>query len=138
MGVFVSASRRRARQLLAGGEQQRVVVEARVAPCPPRSSLLVENEQIFFAYPHRCHPILSAMQPQADSVLVEVDRAVQVGDGQVDRSKAQRRGQLRRRGGAGGAFVLAHADTSCSSSWRWASSTSRSRRGRRPVRFSTA
>jgi hypothetical protein len=76
------------------------------------------DEQIFFAYPHRCHPILSVMQPQADSVLVEVDRALQVGDSQVDCSKAQRRGQLRRRGGVGGAFVPAHADTPCSSSWR--------------------
>src|SRR5829696_362894 len=121
----------RVRQLLAGGEQQRVVVEARMAPCPPRFSLLVEDEQIFFAYPHRCHGVLSVMQPQDDSVLIEVDRALQVGDTQVDCSKAQRRGQLRRRGGVGGAFVMAHADTPCNSSWRLASNTSRSERGDR-------
>src|SRR5215207_2826204 len=75
-GLRLRKPQRRVRQLLAGGEQKRVVVEARVAPCPPRSSLLVEDEQIFFAYSHRCHPILSVMQPQADSVLVEVDRAI--------------------------------------------------------------
>ena len=60
-GLRLRKPQRRVRQLLAGGEQQRVVVEARVAPCPPRSSLLLEDEQIFFAYPHRCHPILSVM-----------------------------------------------------------------------------
>jgi hypothetical protein len=64
------------RQLLAGGIEQRVVVEARVAPGTPRSSLLVEDEQIFFSYPHRCHPIFSSVHHQANSVLVEVDRAV--------------------------------------------------------------
>src|ERR671920_2175971 len=137
-GLGLGQPQRRTRQLLAGGIEQRVVVEARVAPCPPRSSLLVEDEQIFFAHPHRCYPILSVMQPQADSVLVEVDRALKAGDTQVDCSKAQRRWQLRRRGGVGGAFVPAHADTPCSSSWRWASNTSRSERGGGPVRFSTA
>ena len=75
-GLRLRKPQRRVRKLLAGVEQQRVVVEARVSTRPPRSSLLVEDEQIFFAYPHRCHPILSVMQPQADSVLVEVDRAV--------------------------------------------------------------
>src|ERR671921_2561730 len=69
-GLPLRKPQRRVRQLLAGGEKQRVVVEARVAPCPPRASLLVEDKQIFFAYPHRCPPILSVMQPQADSVLV--------------------------------------------------------------------
>src|SRR3712207_7425757 len=43
---------RRARQLLAGGEQQRVVVEARVAPGAPRLGLLVEDEQVILARPY--------------------------------------------------------------------------------------
>src|SRR5919107_4185997 len=65
-GMRLRKPQRRARQLLAGVEEQRVVVEARVAPCPPRARVLAEDEQIFFAHPHRCHGVLSAVQPQAD------------------------------------------------------------------------
>jgi hypothetical protein len=85
----------RARQLLARGEQQREVVEARVAPGAPCARLLVEDEQILLARAHHCQGVLPAVQPQADGVLVEGYRAIEVCHGQVHRSEAQRRGQLR-------------------------------------------
>src|SRR5215204_2453639 len=95
IGVFVAAKRSAARQLLTRGEQQREVVEARVAPGAPGARLLVEDEQILLARAHHCQGVLPAVQPQADGVLVEGYRAIEVCHGQVHRSEAQRRGQLR-------------------------------------------
>jgi hypothetical protein len=71
--------------------EQRVVVEARVAPCSPRLGLLVQNEQVLLAHSHRRYPALSAVQPQADGVFVESHRAVEVRDSKVYGPEAERR-----------------------------------------------
>ena len=66
------------RQLLAGGEEQRVVVEAGVLPRPPRFRFLVQDEQVLLTDAHRRYRVLASVQSQADGVLVEGDRAVEV------------------------------------------------------------
>src|SRR5919112_1645691 len=91
-GIRRRQTQRRPREFLPRGEQQSVVVEARVAPGARRPGLLVEDEQILLACPHCRLYTLSAVQPQADSVLVEGDRAVQVCYGQVDGAESERRG----------------------------------------------
>src|SRR5215217_6307553 len=131
-------AQRRVRQLLAGGEEQRVVVEASMPPRPSRSRLLVQDEKFLFANTHRCRRVLAAVQAQSHGFLVESYRAAEVRNRQVHTAEAERRWELRQRGVRDDLFVLVHVDTPCISSPRWASNTSRKDRGGRPVRNSTA
>ena len=58
-------------------------------------AVLDEDEQVLAAGAERGAAVLAAVQPQADRVLVEGDRAVEVGDGQLDGAHPQRRGEDR-------------------------------------------
>jgi hypothetical protein len=64
------------------------MVEAGVPSRPPRSRLFVEHENVLLADTHRRHRVRAAVQSQADGVLVESDRAVEVRDGEVHSAKA--------------------------------------------------
>jgi hypothetical protein len=88
MGVRLDARCSAARQFLAGGEKQRVVVEARVPPGAPRSLLLVGDEEVLLTYAHRRCRGFAAVRLQADGVFVEGDRAVEIRDRQVHGAQA--------------------------------------------------
>ena len=94
----------RACELLARGVQQRVVVEPGVAAGGPRARLLVEHHEVLPARAERRDGVFAAVQPQPEPVLVEADRAVEAGDGEVHGAQPERRGQ----GGAGGGLDRGH------------------------------
>ena len=96
-----------ARERLAGGEQQREVKEARVPRARRGAGLLDEHEQVLAADAHRREVPVAVVKLQAQRTLVERDRALERGDGQVGGAQAQRVGQARRRRGVGGG---GHAD----------------------------
>jgi len=95
-------------QLLARGVEQRVVVQAGVAPGGTRRRVLVEDDDILLAGPEPGDRVLAAVRPQAERVLIEGDRAVEVGNGQVDRAQAQGGGERRAGGGGGLGLGRAH------------------------------
>jgi hypothetical protein len=64
------------------------VVEAGVAARGPRARLLVEREHVVAPGAHVRDRVLASMEPQPDRVLVEADRAVEVGDGDVHWSES--------------------------------------------------
>jgi hypothetical protein len=103
-------------QLLARLEQQGEVVQPGMAPGWTGLGLLHEHHQVA---PPRAQPsrrVVASVDLEAEDVLVEGDRAVEVGDRQVDGAQAQARRQRIGRSGGGGPGAGTH------------------RRGRRPVR----
>ena len=80
-------------ELVARGVQQREVVEAGVAAGAAGAGVLDEHEQVLAAGAERGATVLAAVHPQADRALVEVDGAVEVGDGQLDGADPQRGGE---------------------------------------------
>ena len=82
-----------ARELRARGIQQRVVVEAGVAAGAARARLLVQHDEIALAGAERGDRVGAAVQAEPEALLVEADRAVEVGDGEMDRAQPQRGGQ---------------------------------------------
>jgi hypothetical protein len=71
-------------QLLAVWEEQREVVEPRVAAGRPRAGVLVEDEHVLGLGAERGDRGVVRAHAQPDRVLVEADRPVEVGDGDVD------------------------------------------------------
>src|SRR6185312_13004056 len=88
----------RAGELEARGVEEGEVVEPGVAAGGQCARLLDEDEHVLAARAHRGGAVLAAVQPQADRALVEVDRAVEVADGDVHRAEPGGGGQ---RGGGG-------------------------------------
>ena len=58
--------------------------------------ILDEDEQVLAAGAHRRDVAVAIVQLQAQRALVERDRAVEIGDGEVDGTEAQRVRQARR------------------------------------------
>ena len=73
----------RLRQLLPRGVEQRDVVEAGVAPGGAGARLLVQHQHVLRAGAEGRHPVIVPVDPEPDRVLVERDRAVEVGDREV-------------------------------------------------------
>jgi hypothetical protein len=69
----------------------------------------VQDEEVLAARAERGDGALAAVDAQADRVLVERERALEVGDGQVDRAEAGGVGE----GGAGGRSVRRRERLSC-------------------------
>jgi hypothetical protein len=76
-GVGVGQAPDGARELAAGLEQQRIVVQAGVPPARRGVRLLDQNEQVLGAGAHRRYGAVAVVQPQAQRALVEGDRAVE-------------------------------------------------------------
>src|SRR3954469_19375877 len=93
-------------ELLARGIQQRDVVEAGMATGAAGARALVQDDDLVVAGPERGHAVLAAQDAQPERRLVERQRALEVGDVDVDGAEAQRRGE--RRCAAGGGVARAH------------------------------
>ena len=92
--VAIEAARR-ARQLLPARVEQRVVVEARVAPGGRARRVLVQHDDGLGAVAQLRRGALAAVHAQPQRALVPGDGAVEVGDREVDRAEPQRRRQRR-------------------------------------------
>ena len=79
-----------AREILARGIEQRVVVEPGVAAGRPGARLPVQHEQVLAADAERGDGVLAPVQREPERVLVEADRAIEVGDGQMRRAESER------------------------------------------------
>ena len=97
-----------ARELLARGEEQREVVEAGVVAGGRRRAVLVQHDEVLAAGAQRGVGAVALADGQPDHLRVEADRAVEVGDPQVDRAERA----SRRRAGP----------VSPTDGWRWRSS----------------
>ena len=60
-----------------------------------RARLLVEHDEVLAARAQRGDGALAPLHAQPEGVLVEGDRAVEVGDGEVHRAEPQRGGEHR-------------------------------------------
>ena len=89
---------RGAGEFLAGGVEQRVVVEAGVAPRWAGLRVLDELENNELAVAERGGRALVGVHAQAEGGLVPGDGAVEVGDGQGDGAQRERRGEHWSRG----------------------------------------
>ena len=87
-----------AREVGALGQQQREVEEAGEAAGRPGAAALVQDEQVLAARAERGAVVVAAIRPQADRVLVVVERAGQRGDREVDGAHAGGGGNLLHRG----------------------------------------
>ena len=88
-------------------EEQREVVQAGVAAGGLRGRVFDEHDEVRGVGAEHGRGLVLAADPEAERVLVEGDRAVEAGDGEMDRAEPQRRGERGRgrgggRGGRGG------------------------------------
>jgi len=94
-----------ARELAARLEQQRVVIQAGVAPAGAGGGLLDEDEEAFAARAHRGDPAVAVVQLKAERALIERDRSVERRHSEMDPAEAQGVGQAR---GANSVGIGAH------------------------------
>ena len=82
--------------------------QPRVAAGGPCARILVQHDEILVAGAQRGDGILAAVQREPEAVLVEADRAVEPGHGEVHGAEPQRGGQDGAVGGLGRGHALQH------------------------------
>jgi hypothetical protein len=89
------------RELLARRIQERDVVEPGVAAGRLRAGLFDQDQHILAAGAERGAALLVRVDPEADRVLVEANRAIEIRHGQMGGAEPRGCGQGRRGGGSG-------------------------------------